>query len=46
MGNKSDIITFYMLTAYKTIDMIEQNDYKADFILNGIWELLNELKKI
>jgi 4-nitrophenyl phosphatase/NagD protein len=46
MGLESGVITCCVLSGEITLDMInESENYKPDFIIDGIWELLNELKK-
>ena len=45
MGKNAGITTCCVLSGETTLDMINNSDYKPDFIINGIWELLNEFKK-
>ncbi|MFX1323985.1 MAG: HAD-IIA family hydrolase [Promethearchaeota archaeon] len=46
MGKNAGVLTCCVLSGETTLEMIKENDVKPDFILNGIWELLNEFKKI
>ncbi len=44
MGLNSGITTCCVLSGETTLDMIEQSKNKPDFIINGIWELIDILK--
>ncbi len=44
MGIKADVTTCCVLSGEMTMDMINKSDLKPDYIINGIWELLNEFK--
>ncbi|MFW9875476.1 MAG: HAD-IIA family hydrolase [Candidatus Thorarchaeota archaeon] len=46
MGKNAGITTCCVLSGETTLDMIENSNYKPDFVLNGIWELLEEFNKI
>ena len=46
MGKNAGITTCCVLSGEATLDMIKKSEYKPDFIINGIWELLNEFNKI
>ena len=45
MGKNAGVTTCCVLSGETTLDMINNSDYKPDFIINGIWELVNEFKK-
>jgi len=45
MGKEAGVTTCCVLSGEITLEMIENSDYKPDFIINGIWELLNEFNK-
>lgn len=44
MGIKAGVTTCCVLSGEMTMDMINKSDLKPDYIINGIWELLNEFK--
>lgn len=44
MGIKAGVTTCCVLSGEMTMEMINKSEYKPDFIINGIWELLNEFK--
>ncbi len=46
MGNEAGVTTCCVLSGESTRDDIKNSDYKPDFILNGIWELLDEFLKL
>lgn len=46
MGKKAGVTTCCVLSGEITLEMIKNTKYKPDFILNGIWELLDEFNKI
>lgn len=46
MGKNAGVSTCLCLSGESTLDMIKNSEYKPDFIINGIWELLNEFNKI
>ncbi|MEE9378583.1 MAG: HAD-IIA family hydrolase [Candidatus Lokiarchaeia archaeon] len=45
MGKEAGVSTCGILSGEATIEMIKASEYKPDFILNGIWELLDEFNK-
>jgi len=45
MGREAGVTTCCVLSGEATIEMINATDDKPDFILNGIWELLDEFNK-
>jgi len=45
MGKEAGITTICVLSGETTIEMIKNSSYKPDFIVNGIWELLEEFTK-
>ncbi len=45
MGKEAAVTTCCVLSGETTIEMINNSDYKPDFIINGIWELLDEFNK-
>ena len=45
MGKNAGITTCCVLSGETTIDMIDSSDYKPDFIIDGIWELLSAFNK-
>ncbi|KKM67199.1 hypothetical protein LCGC14_1473540 [marine sediment metagenome] len=45
MGKEAGITTCCVLSGESTMEMIKNSDYKPDFIINGIWELLNEFNR-
>jgi HAD superfamily hydrolase (TIGR01450 family) len=45
MGKEAGITTTCVLSGETTKDMIKNSIYKPDFIINGIWELLEEFNK-
>ena len=45
MGKNAEVSTCLCLSGESTLDMIKISEYKPDFIINGIWELLNEFNK-
>ncbi|NVM36745.1 MAG: HAD-IIA family hydrolase [Candidatus Lokiarchaeota archaeon] len=45
MGKEAELTTCCVLSGETTMEMINTSDYKPDFILNGIWELLDEFNK-
>ena len=47
MGKEADVTTCCVLSGETTIKMIEESDsYKPDFVINGIWDVLEMLKKV
>lgn len=44
MGINAGVTTCCVLSGEMTMEMINKSEYKPDFIINGIWELLNEFK--
>ncbi len=44
MGIKAGVTTCCVLSGEMTMDMINKSELKPDYIINGIWELLNEFK--
>lgn len=46
MGKEAGVTTCCVLSGEITMDMINNSEYKPDFIINGIWELLDEFNKI
>jgi HAD superfamily hydrolase (TIGR01450 family) len=44
MGINARVTTCCVLSGEMTMEMINKSEYKPDFIINGIWELLNEFK--
>jgi len=45
MGREAGVTTCCVLSGEITMEMINDSDYKPDFIINGIWELLDEFDK-
>lgn len=45
MGKEAGVTTCCVLSGEITMDMIKNSNIKPDFIINGIWELLNEFNK-
>ncbi|MFX1363400.1 MAG: HAD-IIA family hydrolase [Promethearchaeota archaeon] len=45
MGKKAGITTCCVLSGETTMEMIKNSEDKPDFILDGVWDLLNEFKK-
>ncbi len=45
MGKEAGVTTCCVLSGEITMDMIKNSDFKPDFIINGIWELLNEFNR-
>jgi HAD superfamily hydrolase (TIGR01450 family) len=45
MGINAGISTCCVLSGESTIDMIKNSEYKPNYIIDGIWELLKEFKK-
>ena len=45
MGKNAGVTTCCVLSGETTLDMINNSDYKPDYIMNGIWELLDEFNK-
>jgi len=45
MGKEASIATCCVLSGEITMEMINSSEYKPDFILNGIWELLEQFNK-
>lgn len=45
MGKEAGITTTCVLSGETTMEMIKNSNIKPDFILNGIWELLEEFNK-
>ncbi|MFW9942728.1 MAG: HAD-IIA family hydrolase [Candidatus Thorarchaeota archaeon] len=45
MGKNAGITTCCVLSGETTLDMIKNSEDKPDFIISGIWELLNEFNK-
>ena len=45
MGKEAGITTSCVLSGETTMEMIKNSSYKPDFIINGIWELLEEFNK-
>ena len=46
MGINAGITTCCVLSGETTMDMIRNSEYKPDFIINGIWDLLNDFYEI
>jgi len=46
MGNEAGITTCCVLSGETTKESIKNSEYKPDFIINGIWDLLNEFLKL
>jgi 4-nitrophenyl phosphatase len=44
MGLNAGVTTCCVLSGEITLEMIKKSEYKPHFIINGIWELLNEFK--
>ena len=44
MGIKAGVTTCCVLSGEMTMEMIKKSEFKPDYIINGIWELLNEFK--
>ncbi len=44
MGKEAGVTTCCVLSGEITMDAIKNSDFKPDFIINGIWELLKEFK--
>ncbi|MFX1450302.1 MAG: HAD-IIA family hydrolase [Promethearchaeota archaeon] len=42
MGKEAGVTTCCVLSGETTMEMIKKSEIKPDFIINGIWELLNE----
>ncbi|MFX0083679.1 MAG: HAD-IIA family hydrolase [Candidatus Hodarchaeota archaeon] len=45
MGKNAGITAYCVLSGEATLDMIKESEDKPDFIINGIWELLDKFKK-
>ncbi|MHA2281966.1 MAG: HAD-IIA family hydrolase [Promethearchaeota archaeon] len=45
MGKNAGVTTCCVLSGETTLDMINDSDYKPNFIIDGIWELVNEFNK-
>ncbi|MFX1385830.1 MAG: HAD-IIA family hydrolase [Promethearchaeota archaeon] len=45
MGKEAGVTTCCVLSGEMTMDMINDSEYKPDFIINGIWELLDKFEK-
>ena len=45
MGKNAGITTCCVLSGETTINMIDSSDYKPDFIIDGIWELVSAFNK-
>ena len=45
MGKNAGVSTCCVLSGESSREMIDKSDYKPDFILEGIWDLLREFKK-
>lgn len=45
MGKEAGVPTCCVLSGEMTIDMIKSSNFKPDFVINGIWELLSEFNK-
>ena len=45
MGKEAGVTTCCVLSGEMTMDMINYSEYKPDFVINGIWELLDEFDK-
>lgn len=45
MGRNAGITTCCVLSGETTLDMIKSSEDKPDFIINGVWELLDEFNK-
>ncbi len=45
MGIEAEITTCCVLSGEITIEAIKKSDYKPDFVINGLWELLDAFKK-
>ena len=46
MGNKAGVITCCVLSGETTLEMINESEFKPDFIINGIWELLDQFNAL
>lgn len=46
MGKNAGITTCCVLSGETTIDMIDSSDYKPDFIIDGIWEVVSAFNKV
>jgi NagD protein len=46
MGKEAGVTTCCVLSGEITMDIIENSKIKPDLIINGIWELLEEFKKL
>ncbi|MFX1574813.1 MAG: HAD-IIA family hydrolase [Promethearchaeota archaeon] len=46
MGKDAGVTTCCVLSGEISLEMIKKSEYKPDFIINGIWELLDEFNKI
>ncbi|UCD01631.1 MAG: HAD-IIA family hydrolase [Promethearchaeota archaeon] len=46
MGKEAGVTTTCVLSGETNIEMIKNSNYRPDFILNGIWELLEEFYKL
>jgi NagD protein len=46
MGKNAGVSTCLCLSGETTLNMIENSEDKPDYIINGIWELLEEFSKI
>ncbi|MFX1299263.1 MAG: HAD-IIA family hydrolase [Promethearchaeota archaeon] len=44
MGKEAGVTTCCVLSGEITMEMINKSEYKPDFILNGIWELLEQFR--
>ena len=44
MGLNAGVTTCCVLSGEMTMEMIEKSNYKPDFIINGIWELLDRFR--
>ncbi|MFX1377386.1 MAG: HAD-IIA family hydrolase [Promethearchaeota archaeon] len=45
MGKNAGISTCCVLSGESTLDMIKTSEYKPDYIIKGIWDLLDEFNK-
>ena len=45
MGKNAGVSTCLCLSGETTMDMIKNSEYKPDYIVNGVWDLLDEFSK-
>jgi HAD superfamily hydrolase (TIGR01450 family) len=46
MGKEAGVTTCCVLSGEITMEMVNESDYKPDFIIDGIWELLDQFDKL